>query len=38
MHYYAVNPQVQLPHANYQLRELTIGEGLDRLVKLNPLA
>ena len=30
-------PQVQLPHANYQLRELTIGEAIG-LVKLNPLA
>ena len=30
-------PPVQLPHATYQLRELTIGEAIG-LVKLNPLA
>lgn len=29
-------PQVQLPHATYQLRELTIGEAIG-LVKLNPV-
>ena len=30
-------PQVQLPHINFDMRELTIGEAIG-LVKLNPSA